>query len=1050
MLLIKLLNKALLVWFRLHTYLKEIMMTIDLKEVGSGFKRTSLNENFIDIEDAINNDLLWRDGSQPMAGSLDMNSERIINLPDADTEQEPVTLGQLRSAVLDFDKAKRYEVKLGSQAVGGVFTLNEMSYTPNTNNLEVIRNGQTLIRGVHYTEVDSNTVNVFTTVLATDHFVFKSDEDIALNTTTTASVSHVDNGVEVNLNDFLQDVSSGAGVVDSFALAVASTSGGEVTTTKGYYASTPGVGSATYIKTTETGTIGETDGGSYYYGPDGFKWILLHNGSVGYTQFGADATGVSDSWEVMYACHTFANTEKIPVVQNSGAFYIEARATAPFSIPVKTNWDMSGAKVVLRQASTYPASEFKYLFEIESYTTPVALTAQELTDLNTTYSYLLEKESTKLLTTIFQDYKNAGVTLYGQTDMTRSTGQALQKIELAVIADNGGLQTPLAKDFSDGLVSATIYPADENRLIVNSPCWELAGVEDVRGIMIRNRHNVSIRDGVVVETVTQPTATVRRTFFAATGSYDIEWSNIRGEAWTQTTPPEGLYLFGGNIGANWRWTNCIGTHGWGASGLNYIKGGTFRDCALNRYDIHWAGYDLLFDNCDMHNWGVLASGGNQLTVRNCRYYLANSSSVAGDSPQYAVVQTRIDYGAEWDGDITVDGVEVIIGADFTDSWSRDLSVVKFPMTSGSYDYGREMILGRTVNVRNVQIRLEDPTRFATINKLWIMVDYGFGVNILSDYLVAHTINVENCGAAKQAEGIAILAYRPPKHYADQIRAQSDAPDIADGDYNQVVNIRNINNNVGLRTQLTNTKGELVKFGGNLSDADVGWASRVDALRPLINIDNCRGVSAGIAVNGNVNITNSEVFVLDDVANTRPNELYVRLDNCEIRMLANTATGDYLIPMNTNFDNCLFYKARTSAGAVHTLDFTKWSGATGYSPVTGSGNRTAVGFLSTNVPSGFFSQGSPIVQSGGGTLLANSINEVRDSSTYTIPLANSVTANTTLTISILDLYKSFTPTAAVSGSDTISYSGGTDTSIVFDSTTSLNLLLISDGVSDWRF
>ena len=69
-------------------------MTIDLKEVGSGFKRTSLNENFVDIEDAINNDLLWRDGSQPMAGSLDMNSERIINLPDAVTDQEPITLGQ--------------------------------------------------------------------------------------------------------------------------------------------------------------------------------------------------------------------------------------------------------------------------------------------------------------------------------------------------------------------------------------------------------------------------------------------------------------------------------------------------------------------------------------------------------------------------------------------------------------------------------------------------------------------------------------------------------------------------------------------------------------------------------------------------------------------------------------------------------------------------------------------------------------------------------------------------------------------------------------------
>jgi hypothetical protein len=776
----------------------------------------------------------------------------------------------------------------------------------------------------------------------------------------------------------------------------------------------------------------------------------LSNDNVSYTQFGADATGTTDSWQAMYNCHVYANTARIPVVQNSGAFLMEARATAPFSIPVKTNWDMAGAKIILNTNSGYPAADFKYLFEIESYTTAVDLTAQEISDLNTTFVNLLKKESTKLPTAIFQNYKNAGVILRGQTDITRSTGQTLQKLELLVIADNGGLQSPIAKDFSDGLVSGTIYPADESRLVVNSPCWELAGVSDVRGVIVRNRHNVTIQNGTVVETVTQPASTFSRTFFAAQGCYDVEWKNIRGEAWTQTTPPEGLYLFGGNQGHNWKWTNCTGTHGWGATGLNYIKGATFRDCALNRYDVHWAVYDLLLDNCDMHNWGVLASGGNQLTVRNCRYYLANSSSVVGDSPQYSVVQTRIDYGAEWDGDITVDGLEIIIGADFTDSWNRDLSVVKFPITSGVVNYGRDMQLGRTVNVRNVQIRLDDPTRFATINKLWAMVDYEFDVNTGNNYVVAHTINVDNCTASKQISDISILAYQPPQHYADQIKAQSDAIDIADGDYNQIVNISRIDNNIGLRTTLNNTKGELVKFGGNLSDADAGWATRTDAIRPLINIDKCRGVSAGIAVNGNVNITNSEVLVLDDVANTRPTELYVKLYNCEVRMLDNGTASNYLIPLNINFDNCLFYKARTAVGGVHTLDFAKWSGVAGYLAVTGTGNRAAPGFLSTNIPSGFFSEVSYSVQSGGGTLLADSINEVRDSSTYTIPLANSVPANTTLTVSILDLYKSFTPTAAVSGSDTISYSGGTDTSIVFDSTTSLNLVLISDGVSDWRF
>jgi hypothetical protein len=889
-----------------------------------------------------------------------MNGYKLTNVGQGTLDTDGINLAQLRAVQegLGLDPSTRqYENQQGADAAGDIFTLADITYVVGTHDLTIELDREVLVIDVDYVELTSTTVQVTKALSPTSELVFRSSLLTVIGSPiNTAAITHTDGVTAYNLETYLN---SRVYIVDSFADAIASDTIEEIIFTKGYYTATPTVGSSTYVKTTTTGTVGETDGGSYFIGTDGFKWILLHNDSVTYTQFGADATGVTDSWEAMYACHEFANTERIPVVQNSGTFYMEARSVAPWSIVVKTNWDMAGAKIILRQLSTYPAADFKYLFEIESYTTPYELTAGELTDLNTTYSYLLEKESTKLLTTIFQPYKNAGVQLNGQTDLTRSTGATVQKIELAVIADNGGLQTPLAKDFSDGLVSATIYPADENRLVVNSPCWELAGVEDVRGIMIRNRHNVTIKDGVVVETVVQPATTSRRTFFAASGCYDIEWVNIRGEAWTQTNPPEGLYLFGGNIGANWRWTNCIGTHGWGASGLNYIKGATFRDCSLNRYDIHWAGYDLLFDNCDMHNWGVLASGGNSLKIQNCRYYLANSASVVGDSPQYAVVQTRIDYGAEWDGDITVDGLEIIIGADFTNSWSKDLAVVKFPMTSGSYNYGRDMVLGRTVNVRNVTIRLDDPTRFATINKLWVMVDYEFGVNVLNNYLPAHTINVDNCSIAKSISNMAILAYQPPKHYADQIKAQSVAVDIIDGDYNQLINISNINNNQGLRTTLTNTKQELVKFGGDLSTADAGWATRTDAIRPWINIDNCKGVSAGIAVNGNVNITNSEVLVLDDVANTRPTTLYVKLNNCDIRMLSNVA-ADYLIPMNTNFDNCLFYKARTTTGTVHTLDFAKWSGASGYSPVTGTGNRAAPGFLSSDMQKDFFDNVSDVV------------------------------------------------------------------------------------------
>ena len=91
----------------------------------------------------------------------------------------------------------------------------------------------------------------------------------------------------------------------------------------------------------------------------------------------------------------------------------------------------------------------------------------------------------------------------------------------------------------------------------------------------------------------------------------------------------------------------------------------------------------------------------------------------------------------------------------------------------------------------------------------------------------------------------------------------------------------------------------------------------------------------------------------------------------------------------------------------------------------------------------------IPQTGGGLLTALRINELQDSGAYTLPLSNSVNANQTITIILPETYKTFNPTVTRSGSDTITYSGGTDTSITFNSGSSISLELTSNGVSDWR-
>ncbi len=72
------------------------MAKLTLTQITSGYNAaTQINGNMEAIEDAIENSLS-RDGTAPnqMAANFDMNSYRIINLPDAVNDGEPVTLRQ--------------------------------------------------------------------------------------------------------------------------------------------------------------------------------------------------------------------------------------------------------------------------------------------------------------------------------------------------------------------------------------------------------------------------------------------------------------------------------------------------------------------------------------------------------------------------------------------------------------------------------------------------------------------------------------------------------------------------------------------------------------------------------------------------------------------------------------------------------------------------------------------------------------------------------------------------------------------------------------------
>ena len=95
-----------------------------------------------------------------------------------------------------------------------------------------------------------------------------------------------------------------------------------------------------------------------------------------------------------------------------------------------------------------------------------------------------------------------------------------------------------------------------------------------------------------------------------------------------------------------------------------------------------------------------------------------------------------------------------------------------------------------------------------------------------------------------------------------------------------------------------------------------------------------------------------------------------------------------------------------------------------------------------------SSSSVIAYTGGGLLQTTSVNELRDTDTYSFPIAGDYKAGKTIGISLPETYKAETPTIEITGIDTVTSSAGTDTEFKFDSDSWGLFWFTSDGIDDW--
>ena len=120
------------------------MAKITLKNVEAGFNLSSINENFQEIADHLQNKVNYRYNppGEPNAWQTQQsaNSQRLINLPDAIAPTEPVTLKQLNALST---AVQTVGIKKGAVTATDGQTLFEdvPKYVPGSNNLNVYVNG---------------------------------------------------------------------------------------------------------------------------------------------------------------------------------------------------------------------------------------------------------------------------------------------------------------------------------------------------------------------------------------------------------------------------------------------------------------------------------------------------------------------------------------------------------------------------------------------------------------------------------------------------------------------------------------------------------------------------------------------------------------------------------------------------------------------------------------------------------------------------------------------------------------------------------------------
>lgn len=426
-----------------------------------------------------------------------------------------------------------------------------------------------------------------------------------------------------------------------------------------------------------------------------FAWSATEASFVTYEQFGAKGDGLTDDLPAIVAAHAHANEHGLPVRSSPTATYHLGRQALTAIITTSTDWNTS--RFIIDDSQGVEDHK-RSLFEVHSMLEPVPL---EIDSLQIDQPSLDVRPETDLLVYV----ENENQLRFKRRGLNVNAGTAQR--EVFILKTDGTIEGAIEWDY-DEITLVEARPMDPETLVLSGGFF----------IKIANRmiqpegynywmRNIEIRrSNTRVEGVSyQPVGHTDfghpyRGFISARQVGNLELLNCRIEPHKvyKTIGAAGLPVPMGTYGYNFgsvvnftmkgcRMGDIHDTSLWGIIGSNFMKNVLVEDSRLSRMDVHMgvSGHYII-RNSELGHMGINAIGKGQLIVENSTIHSQH------------LVKFRADYGATWDGDVTIKNSHWV--PTVTEGGQLSLFGVQ---NDGTHDFGYECSMPTTIIIEGLTI-----------------------------------------------------------------------------------------------------------------------------------------------------------------------------------------------------------------------------------------------------------------------------------------------------------------------------------------------------------